>query len=207
MAPGRNRFPRSPLCYQVQQMELEQEKELVARAKKDPSAFRPLYDEYYRRVFGYILVRTASVADTEDITSEVFLKALKNIRRFEWRGMPFASWLYRIAGNEIANKFRSDGHRRLLKKELETLTGRQYEFDADELAAQEQKLERMEDLKLVGASLKKLPLVYQEVIALRYFEKKSVEETARIMGRRQGTVKSLLHRGLLRLRKSLEENQ
>lgn len=187
-------------------MELEQERELVESARRDPSAFNRLYDEYYRRIFAYVLVRTGDVSDAEDVTSEVFLKAFQNIGRFNWRYVHFSAWLYRIAGNELVNLYRQDGHRKLLKTELEMLAGQDSSSCEDELAAAEEALSRHDDFKAVHAALARLPLVYQEVIALRFFEKKPVEETARIMGKRQGTVKSLLHRGLLRLRRLLDEN-
>ena len=99
-------------------MDLEQEKGLVERARKDAEAFGELYDLYYPKVFGYILRRTASVEIAQDITSEVFFKVLKNPGQFCWRGIPFSSWLYRIATNEIASYFRKNKHRRLRLKEF-----------------------------------------------------------------------------------------
>jgi len=63
-------------------MDLEQEKELVERAKNDAEAFGELYDQYYSKIFGYVLRRTASIDIAQDITSEVFFKALKNLGQF-----------------------------------------------------------------------------------------------------------------------------
>ena len=80
-------------------MDLEQEKELVERAKNDTEAFGKLYDRHYSQIFGYVLRRTASIEIAQDVTSEVFFKALKNLGQFHWRGTPFPSWLYRIAVN------------------------------------------------------------------------------------------------------------
>ena len=187
-------------------MEIEQEKALVERAASDSSAFGRLYDEHYGRIFGYVLLRTASVADTQDITSEVFLKALLNIKRFKWRGLPFSAWLYRIAGHEIANKYRYDGRRKLLARELEislSIAG----DNEEELAEAERRLSAHADFKAIHAGLSRLPVAYQEVITLRFFEKKSIEEIGRITGKREGTIKSLLHRGLRRLRKLMEQNE
>ena len=72
----------------VSAMDLEHEKELVRRAGSDTRAFGELYEEYYDRIFGYVLKRTASVEDARDITAEVFIKALHSIRRFRWRQSP-----------------------------------------------------------------------------------------------------------------------
>ena len=87
-------------------MNLEQEKELVERAKSDTGAFGELYDQYYSRILGYVLRRTASIEIAQDVTSEVFFKALKHLGQFHWRGVPFSAWLYRIACHEIANNLR-----------------------------------------------------------------------------------------------------
>jgi len=87
-------------------MNLEQEGELVERAKSNSKAFGKLYDWYYVKIIGYVLKRTASIEVAQDVTSEVFFKALKNLGQFHWRGIPFSSWLYRIATHEITNHFR-----------------------------------------------------------------------------------------------------
>ena len=72
-------------------MELEQEKQLVGRAKNDPVAFGELYDRYYSRILGYIIKRTANIELAQDITSEVFFKALNNLHKFHWRDIPFSA--------------------------------------------------------------------------------------------------------------------
>src|SRR4030043_400778 len=89
------------------EMNLEQEKVLVERAKVSSEAFGELYDMYYDRIFGYALRRSADVDSAKDITSEVFFKALKNIGKFKWQGVPFSHWLYRIANREIINHHNS----------------------------------------------------------------------------------------------------
>jgi RNA polymerase sigma factor (sigma-70 family) len=80
-----------------------QEKALIRKSQEDIKAFGELYDQHYARIFNYVLRRTASIESAQDITSEVFFKALKNLKRFRWRGIPFSSWLYRIASNEVAS--------------------------------------------------------------------------------------------------------
>jgi RNA polymerase sigma-70 factor (ECF subfamily) len=99
-------------------MDLGQEKALIERAKTDAQAFGVLYDEYYGKIFGYVLHRTAGVSSAQDITDEVFFKALKRISTFRWRGIPFSAWLYRIAEHEIANSYSHNGHDRVLTEEL-----------------------------------------------------------------------------------------
>lgn len=87
-------------------MNSNDEKELIKRAQKESEAFAKLYDKYYPQIFGYILKRVANLEIAQDVTSETFLKALKNLWKFRWKNISISSWLYRIANNEIANYFR-----------------------------------------------------------------------------------------------------
>ena len=185
-------------------MDLEQEKDLVERARKDAEAFGELYDLYYPKVFGYILRRTGSVEIAQDITSEVFFKALKNLGQFRWRGIPFSSWLYRIATNEIASYFRKNKYRRLRLEEASDTASTSNPSTETEVLEAEEKLHRHEDFLLLHEKISQLPLKYQEVITLRFFENKRVRDISEILGKREGTVKSLLHRGLERLRSLME---
>ncbi len=185
-------------------MDLEREKELVCRAKNDTQAFGELYDEYYNRIFGYVLRRTASIDVAQDITSEVFFKALKNIKNFHWRGVPFSAWLYRIATHEITNDFRRKKRRQLLAEEVANSIGAS-NFSAEaEIAQAETELQKHEGFISIHKNISKLPIKYQEVITLRFFEKKQLKEIGTILGKREGTIKSLLHRGLERMRKLME---
>ncbi|MCE5300834.1 MAG: sigma-70 family RNA polymerase sigma factor, partial [Spirochaetia bacterium] len=88
----------------------ETERQLIECAKKDPQAFGLLYDKYYDRILRYAMYRTGSAEAGRDITSETFFKALKHIGSFRWKGFPFSSWLYRIAGNEIKMYFRKKSY-------------------------------------------------------------------------------------------------
>ena len=185
-------------------MDLELEEELVKRAQNDLEAFGELYDQYYPKIFGYILKRTASIAIAQDITSEVFFKVLKNLRQFRWRGIPFSSWLYRIATNEIANYSRKENPKTVsLELIAEPATT---DNPLTEVLEAERELEKHEDFLLLHEKISELPPKYQEVIVLRFFEKKKIKEVAQILGKREGVIKSLLHRGLGRLRILMEKN-
>ena len=185
-------------------MDLEQEKELVEKARNDTEAFGELYDQYYPQIFGYVLRRTASIEIAQDITSEVFFKALKNLGQFRYRGFPFSSWLYRIATNEIANYFRKNKDGKFCLEETSDLISISSSSAETELLEAEAELKRHEDFLILHENLSKLPIKYQEVITLRFFENKQVKEISEILGKREGTVKSLLHRGLEKLRKLME---
>lgn len=182
------------------------EKNLVEEAKSSPRAFGVLYDRNYSKIFGYTLKRTANIDLAQDITSEVFLKALKNMGKFEWSGVPFSAWLYRIASNEIANHFKQQARTQSLAEEV-CLVYSQYSPSPEiELAQAGQELQQHKEFLALHELISKLPDKYQEVITLRFFEKKSINEIGEILGKKEGTVKSLLHRGLEKLRTLTEQN-
>ena len=181
------------------EIDLEKEKNLVERAKHDSDAFGLLYARNYDKIFGYILKRTASLSVAQDITSDVFFKALKNIGKFRWSGVPFSAWLYRIASNEFATHYRKNTRQQSYIKELY-----QSGSSSEELVEAGNKLREYEDFLVLHDSIAQLPLKYQEVITLRYFEDKQIKEIGQILGKSEGTIKSLLHRGLERLRKTMD---
>ena len=82
------------------------ERALIEAAQADPARFLDLYDRNFHRVYAYVIRRTGVRAEAEDITSQVFERALTNLSRFEWRGVPFVAWLYRIAANALAEVIR-----------------------------------------------------------------------------------------------------
>jgi len=194
-------------------MELRKEKELIKEAKKDPEVFGKLYDQHYSRIFGYVLRRTADLEIAQDITSETFFKALKGLWRFRWkdtfsvypvghRRCSFGAWLYRIANNEIANYFRKNKHKPVsLEKISEPIAVHNPEA---EILEAEQELKKHQDFLKIQKEIFKLPIRYQEVITLRFFEKKKLKEISEILGKKEGTIKSLVHRGLEKLKNLIE---
>src|SRR5436190_9078849 len=85
---------------------MEQERLLIEAAQKDPRRFAEVYEANFDRVYAFIVRRVRDRGEAEDLTSEVFQHALANLERFEWRGVPFAVWLYRIAANAIVDRSR-----------------------------------------------------------------------------------------------------
>jgi len=177
---------------------------LVEKAKNDIAAFGEIYDRYYPRIFGYVLRRTASIETAKDVTSEVFFKALKNIGRFHWRDVSLSSWLYRIATHEIANSFRNSKRRQLSVERVSDFISMSNPSVETVLLEAEAELKRHEEYITLCENISKLSIKYQEVITLRFFENKQIKEIGQILGKREGTVKSLLHRGLKKLRGLME---
>lgn len=157
-------------------MDLKQEEELVSKAKVDSQAFGELYHEYHGRIFGYTLKRTANIVVAQDITSEVFLKALENINHFQWRGIPFSAWLYQIASREITNGHRESKRNQLLLEELKHSSSKlKASLETETIEAEEQ-LRKYKNFLDIHKNISSLPIVYQEVITLRFFEKKQIKE-------------------------------
>jgi RNA polymerase sigma-70 factor (ECF subfamily) len=170
-------------------MDLSEEKELVRQARKSPDAFAQLYDQYYPKIFGYVMRRTANLEVAQDITLETFLKALGKLWQFQWRSVSFSSWLYKIATNETNQYFRKAEYRKSLS--LEELQEQGFELTSTsdperELIEAQEKLKQHQDFLEVQEKIVRLPVKYQEVITLRFFEKKQINEIAEILGKEKG---------------------
>jgi RNA polymerase sigma factor (sigma-70 family) len=187
-------------------MSPEEEKDLINQCRDNPASFGVVFDTWYKPVFGYIMRRTASYDVSKDIAAETFLKAYLNINRFSWRGIRLSVWLYRIATNELNQYYRKQKYQpqslqQLLENpHMEKLLHQQMD---DERELMEKELLAYSDYNLIRDNLQKLDIKYQEVIALRYFEQKTNNEISMILNKNEGTVKSLLSRGLEKLRNML----
>ena len=185
-------------------MDLKQEALLIEQAKIDREAFGELYDSHYDQILNYVVRRTANIQVSQDITSEVFIKALHGIHKYRCNGVPFSAWLYRIASNEIADHYRNEKRQKDSQSELIKWSDNQTSSTEIEFICAEEEMRRNHEYLLLHQQLTMLPLKYQEVITLRYFEKKQINEISEILGKKEGTVKSLLHRGLEKLRKNMQ---
>jgi RNA polymerase sigma-70 factor, ECF subfamily len=178
-----------------------------ATRSNSPQVFGPLYEQHYSQIFGYVYRRILQWETAQDITAEVFLKAYKSFWRFRWNSIPIGAWFYRIATNEVNMYFRMGRFKRDVSL-TELLDEKGFDppdamtTDIEKVNA-EREVQRSQDFLLVQAYLRSLPAKYQDVIALRYFEGKSIREIAEILGKREGTIKSLLSRGLERIRKKM----
>ncbi len=186
-------------------MDLVEEQNLVQQARRDPEAFGPLFDHYYPLILRYLVRRVGDLALSEDLAAEVFYKALNKLWQFQFRSLPFGAWLYRIATNEIRMYFRGKKPVYSLERLFEEV-GFDLPDETDlqaEVRRAEEILEAHQEFIKVQEKLKTLPLNYQEVLALRFFEEKITSEIAEILGKREGTVRVLLHRALEALRSVL----
>jgi RNA polymerase sigma-70 factor (ECF subfamily) len=181
------------------------EEQLINEIKNNPDLFGSVYDEHYHTIFNYCYKRTKDFNVSKDITSETFLKAFLNIKKFKWKGVSLLSWLYRIATNEINLHYRSKKYRPSLLNEIDSsyaTMSREEDLPKEEDTT-EQELEKHEEFIKMQKVVGKLPLKYQEVITLKYFEKLKIKEIRSILNKPEGTIKSLLSRGIYLLKQQL----
>lgn len=188
---------------------MAEEKKLVEKAKHDPEAFGALYEQHFDDILNYVLRRTGQIQSAQDITAETFLKALKNIDKFKWQNVPFSAWLFKIATNEIAAWFRKSSYKAV---SLEALREKGFDPRAEDdveqelITAQEEIRKNQEYLDAL-IKIDQLPPKYREVIALRFFAGKQLTEIGQILNKPEGTIKSLLHRGLKKLKKFISQSE
>ena len=177
------------------------EADLLDRIRNRPESFAELFKMYYQPIFGYIIRRTGSFDDSADIAAETFLKAFQYIHRYRYRGIAVKVWLYRIATNEINLYFRNKLKHNSIFERIDIEDKKIFEdYLAEDRKEIEAELQKHEQFLTIQMELKKLPVKYQEVIALRYFEGKENKEIIEILDINEGTLKSLLSRGLEKLR-------
>ncbi len=171
------------------------ERQMVEAARVDPLAFEALYERHVDAIFSYALQRVRDHAAAEDVVSETFRRALENIGRYEWRGFPFSSWLYRIATSVIAARYRYAPQTPL-----------------DDAPEMEDEDPGPEEALLVGerkrellAAVAALPPEQQQVVILRYGHDLPNKEIGYIMDRSEGAVKQLLRRALAGLQRRLDD--
>lgn len=182
------------------------EADLVERAKIDPAAFGALYNRYVERIYGYALRETRDVSTAQDITAATFESALRHIRRFHWRDMGLAPWLYRIARNEIIQHHRRN--KRFSPLTTDERTG------APERGARGGEERPIESAVLSGErnralreALDRLSPDDHDVLTLRFLEQLPTEEVAQILDWSRDKVYVRLHRALGRLRVHLSETE
>jgi RNA polymerase sigma-70 factor (ECF subfamily) len=184
-------------------MTLAQQRELLLRIQSRQEEFGTLFDHYYKPIFGYLYRRTGDYDLARDMAAETFLKAFLKIRSFTWRGVSISSWLYKIATNEANQFFRKQKYKPItIESILDYELIKQPDSESERLQL-ESEMKAHEDFISVQKALKRVDLKFQEVIALRYFENKDIREIGEILGKPEGTIRSLLSRGLEKVRRLL----
>ena len=166
----------------------------VQAAQKDTVLFRPLYERYYEEIFLFVFRRTTDEALTADLCSTVFLKAMQRIQDYEFKGVPFSAWLYRIASNEVAQHYRRDKKKRVVSIEEFSIG----EF-MDEINEQDDETHR----QLLVKTLDNLKEDDLQLIEMRFFEGRPFKEIADILGITENNAKVKTFRILNRMKKMM----
>lgn len=172
------------------------ERDVVCRATRgDAGAFSQLYNEYFDKVYRYIYLRVGNQAEVEDLTQEVFVKALEAIGSYQWRNLSFAAWLFRIAHNHVVDYLRKEG-----KVERVVWDDNATSLEEPNVASAAERALELEELR---KNIERLSPAQRAVVLLRFGGGLSVTEVAKVLGKSPGTVKALQHSGLVALRKMM----
>lgn len=188
-APGAVSAPEMPWISRAD------EDELVERARAAPEAFGELYDRHLQRIHSFVAGRVQDPAVAEDITADVFLRALRGIGRYRPCGRPFSAWLYRIATNAVTDHYRE---RRRRCDPLES----QLNLPSPECALDQRVADRL-DVERVWATIDTLPEHQRTALTLRLRDDLALAQIGARMGKSEGAVKLLLHRGVHGVRRRL----
>lgn len=179
----------SETAQKVRPVEAE-ERRLVEAAQRDPARFADLYESFFELVYSYVVRRVSSRPEAEDLTAEVFHRALRSLPRFKWTGAPFASWLFRIAANMITDRAKR--------------AAREQSGGAAEIAIAAGRAQT--DIEEVERHVRLIRLVetladdQRRVVMMRFVEEKSIREIAQVLQRSEGAIKQLQFRALQNLR-------
>jgi RNA polymerase sigma-70 factor (ECF subfamily) len=173
--------------------ELEDERQLIEAARLDPARFQELYDRYFDQIYSYVYYHCGSREQAEDITAATFQRGLEDLPNFQWRGVPYSAWLYRVAGNLL-----SRDRRRPAWLELQDT-----QYHGEEAEEPDEVVMRLDENSRLHSAIRELPADQRQAILLRFFAGMRNKEVGRVMNRSEGAVKLLVFRAVSNLRKQL----
>lgn len=169
--------------------QLENEAELVERAKTDDADFEVLYYHYFPKIYSFVIKRAGNRETAEDIVSEVFLKAFTNLKKYNNRGFTFGAWLYRIAANCLTDHYRKQSRQPVAAAEeiIDNEPGKE---------SPKKEAENKSDREAIEKVLVCLPERYSQAVYLRYFAEMEIYEIADVMKVSKAHASVLIHRAL-----------
>jgi RNA polymerase sigma-70 factor, ECF subfamily len=179
----------------MSEAEIKEEYEIIRRAQIDPEVFGFLYEKYYRDIFIFVDRRIDDSQTTADLTSQIFLKALTNLNKYQFKGLPFSSWLFRIAANQVNEFYRHSRFERTV-----SLDDSHINLLFEDVSAQQN-----EKIDLVLKLLEQLDQEEVFLLELRFFEERSFKEIAYILDISEGNAKTRTYRILEKLKKIAEQ--
>jgi len=174
--------------------QLDSEKMQVLKAQADPNDFEPLYNQYFESLYRFVYQRLESKEEASDLTSQVFLKALVNLKQFRFRSVPFSAWLFRIAINEINTFYTRSKKSRVVNIETMKLNELLEESNSD---LKEERIAR------IISEIKNLKGDDLLLIEMRFFENRSFKEIGEIMKITENNAKVRVYRVLARMKQNI----
>lgn len=181
--------------YHQSNEQLLRENDIIEAAKKNPQRFEPIYKKYHEQIFRYVYQRMDNKDQAHDVTSQIFIKAITKLHKYEFRGVPFSSWLYRIAMSEVYQYLKDNSAQRTVNVDTSGLSEIVDDFDDEDRAEQKQQL-----IKVIG----ELPEEELQMIEMRYFEKRSYREIGEILGIAENNAKVKTFRIVGKLKKAFQ---
>ncbi|MEM7373485.1 MAG: sigma-70 family RNA polymerase sigma factor [Bacteroidota bacterium] len=178
--------------------QIQEEYVLVQAAQKNPRRFSALYEKYYEQIYCFVYKRVDNEEISADVTSQVFLKAMTNLQKYRFQGVPFSAWLYRIAINEVNQHFRTHKHKRTISMESSQVADMMEEVEE---SYDEANIHRM------LAAMQQLPPHELQMIELRFFEKMPFKEIAQIFQITENNAKVKMYRLLGKMKKLMGPRQ
>lgn len=176
--------------------QLNEELIIIDAARLNPEQFAPLYNKYYKQIFNFLYARMDDKDSAFDLTSQVFLKAMSNLATYEHRGLPFGSWLYRIAQNEMKHMFKINKARRAINADV---------GDLHFICEQNEEPFFEEYIPLVKKLIVELDSDDLQMVEMRFFEKRPFKEIAEILDITEVNAKVKMHRIIEKLKKSIRK--
>lgn len=180
------------------QIQIQEEYLLVEAAKKNSRRFGVLYERYYEQIFLFVFKRVSNEEASADVTSQVFLKAITNLHKYQFKGVPFSAWLYRIAINEVNQHFRETRNQRSISLESANLAEMMEEVEVNHSD---------ENIRLLLAALQELSPDEIQLIELRYFERMPFREVAEVYNITENNAKVKMYRLLMKMKKILTKRR
>jgi len=181
------------------QLDLETEKQLVEEAKKNSESFGKLYDYYFPKVYVFVAAKINNQDAAEDLTSDIFMKVLENLPRFEWRGLPFGAWVFKIARNVLNDFYNKNG-----KNQTSDLEKAYDVSENEEKTSPHLKAAHSELTEKIKTIMKKLPEREASVIQLKFFSGLNNREIMEVMGLSESNVAIILYRTLRKIKPDLQ---
>lgn len=179
-------------------MYLQEQQQLVTQAQQSTEGFGKLYDYYFPKVYGFVASKVNDRGDAEDITSEIFMKVLEHIHGFEWRGIPFTGWLFKIARNTLNTYYAH--HAKTSTKDIDEVYGL---AEDEEKVSPHKNAARSELAEKVQKVMQELPERELTVVQLKFYSQLNNREIMHATGLSESNVAIILYRTLRKIKPEL----